>query len=339
MKTFKSFIFTILAAAVAVMIVLLATGAVNFEASSFWTSLGIALFYSAAFALVNKGFFSWLGRTFSWEEQPKTRFALGAIGSVLLNLLTFGLCRFVVQVWLLDQYPASDFFHHQNFIYYIFPLMLAAIIALGFHAFYFYKTIQDERMKQQQIIAAQAEARFDALKSQLDPHFLFNSLNVLNSLIDEQPEKAQDFTTSLSEVYRYVLEQSRRKRVSIADEIEFAKLYMSLIQMRFENGIELRIEKGLENDKRKILPLSLQLLLENAVKHNAASSEKPLKILIVSENNQLCVKNSLSPKTQLTKHTGFGLKNIEERYSLLTDQQVKIEQTETEFNVGIPVFE
>ena len=338
MKSLKIWVLTSLGATAVVMIVLLINGSIDFQSSQLLTAFGIALFYAGIFSLVNKWFFSWLGKEFSWEEHARTRFFLGAGGSIVLNTLTFAVCRFVVRVWFLNQIPAAEFLENERLSSYIFPLMLATIIALGFHVFYFYKTIQDEKIKQEKMIASQAEARFDALKSQLDPHFLFNSLNVLSSLIDEAPEKAQGFTVSLSEVYRYVLEQNKNRKIPVSREIDFAEIYMNLIKTRFENGIELNIEEALRMDEDEIIPLSLQVLLENAIKHNSASEENPLQVSIKKQSGSLTVRNSLSPKKQLTERPGFGLQNIKERYALLTDKEVQVKKTKTHFEVSIPVF-
>src|SRR5690606_32949107 len=123
---------------------------------------------------------------------------------------------------------------------------------------------QENRVIEQKIIAGTASAKFDALKNQLDPHFLFNSLNVLTSLIEENPEAATRFTTSLSKVYRYVLEQKSKELVTLEEELKFAELYMSLLAVRFEDSIVFTTPSKLENPQAKVVPLSLQLLLENA---------------------------------------------------------------------------
>src|SRR5690606_27500451 len=131
---------------------------------------------------------------------------------------------------------------------------------------------QQNKVKEQKVIAGTANARFDALKNQLDPHFLFNSLNVLTSLIEENPENAQRFTTALSKVYRYVLEQKNKDLVSVDEELDFARTYMSLLKMRFEDSIVFTIPDKASDPESKVVPLSLQLLLENAVKHNMVTS-------------------------------------------------------------------
>src|SRR5690606_17315042 len=150
-------------------------------------------------------------------------------------------------------------------------------------------------------------------------HFLFNSLNVLTSLIEENPQKAQKFTTSLSKVYRYVLEQKNKELVSVDEELQFAKTYMSLIKMRFEDSIVFTMPECAANPESKVVPLSLQLLLENAVKHNMVTPNKPLHINIYETQDRLVVKNNLQPKQIVKKSSGVGLSNIKQRYNLLTN--------------------
>ena len=201
-----------------------------------------------------------------------------------------------------------------------------------------YRRIQDKRVKEQKIIAGTASAKFDALKNQLDPHFLFNSLNVLTSLIEEDSFQAQKFTTSLSKVYRYVLEQKNKELVSIDEELQFANTYVRLLKMRFEDSIILDIPESSSNPEARIVPLSLQLLLENAVKHNVVTASKPLKIKVYEEEGFLVVTNNIQEKQVVKKSSGVGLRNIQQRYQLLTDRQLKIDKTTKEFSVYLPIL-
>src|SRR5690606_10270630 len=138
---------------------------------------------------------------------------------------------------------------------------------------------------QQKDIAIKATASFETLKNQLDPHFLFNSLNVLSSLIEENPKKAQDFTIALSKIYRYVLDKKDKNLISVEEELNFAKLYVSLLKMRFEDAIIINFQTDIDINDFRIVPLSLQLLLENAIKHNIISDQKPLQINIFKVEN------------------------------------------------------
>ena len=197
---------------------------------------------------------------------------------------------------------------------------------------------QESKVKEQKIIAGTASAKFETLKNQIDPHFLFNSLNVLSSLIEENPENAQRFTTSLSKVYRYVLEQKDKDLVSIEEELAFAKTYMNLLQMRFENSLTYEVIIDTIQPEAKVVPLSLQLLLENAVKHNVISEQKPLHIKIYIDNDVLVIQNNYQKKSVLQDGQGVGIQNIISRYDIITDRKVTIEQNENTYTVKLPIL-
>lgn len=170
-------------------------------------------------------------------------------------------------------------------------------------------------------------------------------MNVLSSLIEENPENAQRFTTSLSKVYRYVLEQKDKDLVPIEEELAFAKTYMNLLQMRFENSLTFElppnydeIASSLAMKEMKVVPLSLQLLLENAVKHNIISEQKPLLIKIYIDNDVLVIQNNYQKKSVLQDGQGVGIQNIISRYHIITDRKVTIEQNEHTFTVKLPIL-
>ncbi len=221
---------------------------------------------------------------------------------------------------------------------YIFTVTITFIITLSLYAIHFYKAYQENKVKEQKIIAGTASAKYESLKNQIDPHFLFNSLNVLSSLIEENPENAQRFTTSLSKVYRYVLEQKDKDLVSIDEELSFAKTYMNLLKMRFENSLTYEIPTQELNPEFKVVPLSLQLLLENTVKHNVVSENKPLHIKIYIENGSLIIENNLQKKEVLQDRKGVGLQNIIDRYALISQKKMIVEQTGNSFKVKLPIL-
>ncbi|WP_346983635.1 2TM domain-containing protein [Chryseobacterium sp. POE27] len=167
---------------------------------------------------------------------------------------------------------------------------------------------------------------------------MFNSLNVLSSLIDENPKQAQKFTASMSKIYRYVLEQKDKELVTVEDELEFAKTYCELLKTRFEDSVGFVFDVKKEDYRKFVVPLSLQLLLENCIKHNFATSSKPLLIKIFSENDTLCIENNLQVREQIKESSGIGLPNIVQRYSLLTKKNVFIEKSEDYFKVKLPVI-
>ncbi|WP_158728796.1 MULTISPECIES: 2TM domain-containing protein [unclassified Flavobacterium] len=271
------------------------------------------------------------------ERFSKKRLFVGFAGSVVLSLIVIFLLHLFEEV-VYDNKSLQEFLENEKPESYIVSSIITFFVTLTIHAIYFYKAYNENKVKEQKIIAGTANAKFESLKNQIDPHFLFNSLNVLSSLIEENPENAQRFTTSLSKIYRYVLEQKDKELVSVAEELAFAKTYMNLLKMRFENSITFQLPTDFDNLEARVVPLSLQLLLENTIKHNVVSENKPLQITIYIQDNYLVVQNNLQKKEVLQDRQGVGLQNIVSRYALLSKRKVLVEQTETEFKVLIPIL-
>lgn len=175
------------------------------------------------------------------------------------------------------------------------------------------------------------------LKAQVNPHFLFNCLNTLSSLIITRPDTAERFIARLSHIYRYITENSTRDKVSLENELEFIHDYFFLYQIRDEDKIILD-DSVQENAKYYILPVSLQVLVENAIKHNMATREKPLVIKIFLEDDMIVVKNNLQKMSATLKSTGTGLRNLSERIRLLTGKEILINESQNEFAVKMPLM-
>ena len=293
--------------------------------------------YSFVLGYSQMYFFAYLAKR-TWKKDSKiNRIIIGVVGATVITLIGLFVLRALTAITLNDL-TFGQFLERETLDSYKFGLWITLTIVAIFHIVYFYNDFQQKRIKEQQVIAGTASAKFDALKNQLDPHFLFNSLNVLSSLIDENPESAQKFTTGLSKVYRYVLEQKNKELVTVDEELRFAKTYMSLLKMRFEDSIIFEIPDQAADPESKVVPLSLQLLLENAVKHNMVTSSKPLHIKIFEQDGNLVVENNLQPKQIIKKGSGVGLSNIKQRYQLLTNKQVIINQQANRFAVAIPML-
>lgn len=297
----------------------------------------ISFIFSFGLTAVNSYYYDGMNIRYSWEKDPKKRLWIGAIGALFLTIITFGVLRYLVHFYFVGL-SISEFLEKETIDSYIIAIVITIIASLFTHAFHFYRALQKKEVKKQKIIAGTASARFDALKNQLDPHFLFNSLNVLTSLIEEDPNQAQKFTTSLSKVYRYVLEQKNKDLVTVDEELNFARTYVRLLKMRFEDSIIFDIPDKSSIPEARIVPLSLQLLLENAVKHNVVTASRPLHITVSEEGGMLVVSNNLQEKQVVKKSSGVGLQNIKQRYEILTDREVNIAKTPSNFSVAIPML-
>lgn len=192
--------------------------------------------------------------------------------------------------------------------------------------------IREQKLREENLIFQN-----ETLKSQVNPHFLFNSLNTVSSLIQSDPDKAEQFINNLSSVYRYVLENSQKDRVQLQSELDLVNRYFDLHRVRDEEKIVLSIDySGVDN--YQILPVSLQILIENAIKHNTATRENPLKISISFKGAYVVVSNNLQKKATQLKSTGIGLKNLAERVRLVTGKELIIEETKDFFTVKIPLL-
>ncbi|WP_312818910.1 2TM domain-containing protein [Kaistella carnis] len=307
---------------------------------NYLVTMVISALYSFTIAVGNGLINDYLNKRYSWVEDTKKRTILGVISTVIVNVILVFICNYINFI-LFQKQNVSEFFSGNMGFFNWFTINVALFISAILHAKGFveaWKSSTKQEVVQQKLIAKSANAQFESLKNQLDPHFLFNSLNVLSSLIDENPGQAQRFTASMSKIYRYVLEQKDKELVTVEEEINFAKTYCDLLKTRFEDSVSFDFNVNEKDLKSYVVPLSLQLLLENCIKHNFATSSKPLHIKIYSENGNLFIENNLQQREQVKESAGIGLANIVQRYSLLTKQNVFIEKSATFFRVKIPIL-
>ncbi|AZB31353.1 2TM domain-containing protein [Chryseobacterium balustinum] len=301
----------------------------------------ISAMYSFIIGVGNGVINEFLNKKFPWSEETKKRAVLSIISIVIANFVLVYLCNYINFVIIQKVATTEQFFGGDYNFRNWFMINIALLISAFLHAKSFMSELSKTSKKEvveQKLIAKSANAQFESLKNQLDPHFLFNSLNVLSSLIDENPNQAQKFTASMSKIYRYVLEQKDKELVTVEEEIEFAKTYCELLKTRFEDSVDFEFNVEKEDLRKFVVPLSLQLLLENCIKHNFATSSKPLLIKVFSENKTLCIENNLQARELIKESAGIGLANIVQRYALLTKENVFIEKSEDYFKVKLPIL-
>ncbi|MDA9087376.1 2TM domain-containing protein [Polaribacter sp.] len=312
----------------------------NFSFKAIGYTLLISAMYSFGLGFIQGIINDSLSNKWDWIEHTNTRIWAGIVTTVLYTVPVVLLIDYVNFI-VISGYNIDRFFSGRYLWQHVFYIILSFGISAFIHARGFmiqWKNSVKQESTKQEIVAKTETAKFESLKNQLDPHFLFNSLNVLTSLIGENPAQAERFTTKLSKVYRYVLEQRNKDLVPIEEELKFAKTYMELLGMRFEEAVQFNIPDTISNNELKIVPLSLQLLLENAVKHNVVSTSKPLTINIYEEGSYLIITNNVNPKQAIGKSTKIGLQNIADRYGLITDKGVKIENNNKTFKVSLPLL-
>ena len=225
----------------------------------------------------------------------------------------------------------------QQWITMIIEMVITVIIVSIIYSFSFFKAwrasaVSEERLKKESIAL-----QYKALQNQVNPHFLFNSLNTLSSLVYKDQETAVKFIKELSDVYRYVLEMKDNEVIDLSTELQFVNHYIYLQKIRYGNNlkVEMDIKDGKEN---KVVPMSLQMVIENAIKHNIVSEENPLLLEIMETNDYIIVKNNLQRKSAVKDSGGIGLQNLQSRYDSLSDKKFSAEATEKEFIVKIPLI-
>jgi LytS/YehU family sensor histidine kinase len=219
-------------------------------------------------------------------------------------------------------------------------MVVSFMIATFYESGYFFRMWKSQTLLNEKIKSQQLRSELSVLRNQISPHFLFNSLNTLTTLIDENQDRAVEFTEKLSWVYRYILQYKEAEVIDLKTELRFTQDYFFLMKMRFEDSLQLNFDIAKEYWEYRIVPLTLQMLVENAIKHNVVSKAKPLFIDIYTENGKtLIVRNNLQLKKQVKDSTGTGLKNIEKRYSYLSNSaRVDVITTKDHFLVALPIL-
>lgn len=218
-------------------------------------------------------------------------------------------------------------------------LLLGFLVVTPYEVLYSYTLLRQSEQEREALLRADLQARLDTLKTQVNPHFLFNCLNTLSSLIVSSPARAEQYVLEMGTVYRHLLHSGREMLVPLSSELEFVHSYILLLETRFGTGLQVKIS-GLEEVQEKLLPPSaLQMLLENAVKHNVVSAEQPLRIDVsLIDENRILVVNNLQKKIQSIRSEKSGLANIMSRYRLLKAPDVLVTESEESFSVILPLL-
>lgn len=219
----------------------------------------------------------------------------------------------------------------------LFTVIAVIFITHVYETAFLIKYREDDMVRVANLERSRALAELEALKNQLDPHFMFNSLNTLSYLIENDRTTAQKFIDHLADVYRYILQNKKRELVQLTEEIEFLNHYFTLLQLRFGNSIHLVWDSRALSDELFIPPISLQVLLENAVKHNDFDEEHPLKIDIRLRDDHISFRNSKRGKENERSSLNIGLDNLNERFKMITDQSISVSDRDRFFEVHLPI--
>ena len=287
------------------------------------------------FIIVINSMVSILDRKLPWLHFPVKRLIVQVLWTIGLSMAIIVFAILLNSVYW-HQEITSDLFISQGYFMMKVAFTFLFVSTILTNAIMFFKNWKEAAVQQEKLKREQLALQYETLKSQVNPHFLFNNLNSLTSLISSNPEKAIDFVKKLSEVYRYVLDQKDCELVALVTDLKFIESYMYLQQIRF--GTNLDVQINISNKNFKVIPLSVQMLVENAIKHNEISDRNPLQISIFSDDDQyLVIENQLHKKAG-SEGSGTGIQNISDRYGFFTDKKVLITFNSEKFKVSIPLL-
>ena len=305
----------------------------TFDWRGFWFTCAMFISYTEAVFLFDKI----IAKKFPWHEKVKKRtYLLIAFGSVGLMFMKWVAPK--VEPLFVDKLISDPEKYDLTFAFGIMYMIifLVMIIAGNFHKSMEFFMVENAKLKQDKILSD-----YKALQDQINPHFLFNNLSTLIAIIHTDKEKAIDFAENFTDVYRYVLvgeNQAGKAGVAVQEELKFLDAYTTLHKARLGENLKVEIDVPMEIMNKRVPHLSLQLLVENAIKHNITSRSKPLTIKIGAENNMLFISNN-KQKKESTYSTKTGLSNLGKRLKILTDEEYKITENDHIFKVEIPLID
>jgi sensor histidine kinase YesM len=313
----------------------------SFEVFFSATAWSMSIWLSQSFG--NSYIIQRLDRKISWLKTPRKRLIVGFFALVTYSLFAFQLIQLAFGYFIFEWFTGIEVMSGDFWMNFIasgrIAVIISLLISLILTAAGFLSGWREAAIKAEQLERAVAEEKYATLLNKVDPHFLFNSLNVLTELVHENPDQAVQFIRRLSEVYRYILDHTGRELVSLQQELDFTLAYAELLEVRFGKG--LRVMRSIDDlgtlTRGCVVPVTLQLLLENAVKHNVVSSKQPLEVRIHVFKDSIVVENTIQPKRKNDESRKLGLHYLKARYSSLNQGEVEIESTAEHFRVTIPI--
>jgi len=320
---------------------------INTELCEVYTYFKIDIeWYYAVLTIFLITLFTWEGNRFL---QPVIEKRIDSVRNKIKYLAAFFFSGVVVSfaftffiIWLVGMVLHQNSFQ-QNLMPLKLNMIYAGLVNLLFHLinaiFFFFKEYKKQWMEAEELRRNSDQAQLQLIKNQVNPHFLFNNLNVLSSLVIKDNPEANKFIEEFAKVYRYILTNQDKELVDLQSELDFIKPYIFLLKKRFDNGLQVELNIPENYKKSYLIPVALQMLIENAIKHNIVSRAKPLHIEVhVNGNNTLVVTNNLQRKQSTEPSTQIGLQNIQKRYQLICGRAVVVVCTDKEFTVSLPLL-
>jgi len=303
----------------------------------FATCIPMAIAYTTFFWLIFRQAFLEVTKRYSGYENIRARYMIMVPTVVLLFLFLKFFLDFTVDPVI--QNLVFSYEEPNGIIEFLASFVFTILIISIYEGAHLFVELQESQLEKEQLVKANISSQLEGLKNQVNPHFLFNSLNTLASIIPEDEEKSIRFVSKLSKVYRYILDITDKKLVTLTEEFKFLNSYNFLLKERFGDNIKIKIDVPEESLKKYIVPLSLQITFENAIKHNIISKKMPLEIEVyLKRDKYLVIKNNLQKKKTIGVSPGLGLLNIKNRYNFFTHKEVKVLETENAFEVMLPLL-
>jgi sensor histidine kinase YesM len=291
----------------------------------------IGIWYSIRFIIF---FF----RKYCYKLHFGMRLSLQLLVSSIATIIIIWILDFVGTRYLLEKFEFCkdyDYFDLKNL--FLTTIIFAFLINTIYESFYLFLRLSETALESERFKKESIDAQYQNLTSRLNPHFLFNSLNTLTAIVEEDSKKAVAYIRELSIVYRYVLNSHKSTWIDLPAELKFTQSYILLLKMRFEDNLRISLDICEKHINYYILPMTIQLLIENAVKHNEISESHPLEIEIFCDEEKLVVSNKKQKRNIMPSTTKVGLHNISERYKFLVNKEVIIEEGNDSFTVKIPL--
>ncbi len=286
----------------------------------------------------NKIIDGWLNTKYSWIKSPKKRVVAQAIAFTLFTSLVLFLLMLTLHQIRISAVGLAEHMGPGPQEIFLPALFFALSLITIYISLNFFKAWKNSLLEVEKYKIQSTEAQLQNLKNQINPHFLFNNLSVLTSLVYKNQDKAVDFINELSKVYRYVLDNKNAELVTLYEELEFLNHYTYLLNIRFEKAVFFSVNIDENNNNQYLPPMCLQMLVENTIQHNEASQAKPLHVSIYANNDILTIENNIQPRSDVPVSSKTGLRNIQSRYSYFTDKKVKITNDGEIFKVTLPLM-
>ncbi|PKP04597.1 MAG: hypothetical protein CVU11_04260 [Bacteroidetes bacterium HGW-Bacteroidetes-6] len=301
--------------------------------SDHFRSILVSVYYTASIWLGCRTILHWLWRKFPWNKRPFRHIIFEILFVFSWTTLVVIIGDNLLEPYLLKQRSFQEAPEVQIVLVYVFTFLVVTI-----HEGYFlFLNWKQTLLNEQKLQIENEKARYESLKQQLNPHFLFNSFNMLSALIEEDHSKASVYLSDMTRFFRMSLQMQEQRTVKLSEEIELARRYLSLQSIRFGDTMQVTWDLACDTDRLGAAPMTLQILLENIFKHNALVPGKPLQITVRCADQWLIVENTCIPRLEDTSGTGLGLTNLIERYLLLTGEEVSVNRGAV-FSVSVPLL-